>query len=484
MGLLNYVKTINFSRFVVAFILAVFVWGYVSLTVYPEESPDFNNLQFDVMPPKALDLVVRNTYKPQNVTVTVSGPRDKVGSITAGSLKPYIDLSSVSKPTTDQFEVKLKIGDKIPDGVRYSIKPDKVELQIEERKTSQFKVEPVQVGEVAADYNLGEIKITPETINVTGPSSLVGLVRRAVAYTDLSNLNISLVDRSKKVALLDVNNNEIKQDEIKITPDTVSVDVKLSTNFQYRDVPVRVTTTGQPALGYVVASTKLEPSIVTIYGELGVIRQVEYVETAAVDVSGASADLTKTVALKPTSNTDILIAQANKTANVTISITPLIVSASIEKKVGQVNVAPGLLYEFIPVTVTVNLSGTYQAFQLLQQKQFKLEEVKAVVDLAGKAPGEYANIPVAITPPEGLKVTNTPTITLRIVRQPTATPTAVPTPTPSLTPTQIPNTPTPVATPTPTIGDTTTTSSPTPTPAPTPQAIVSPTPAAPTTKPK
>ncbi len=465
----------------VAFILAVFVWGYVSLTVYPEENPDFNNLQFEITPPKALDLVVRNTYKPQNVVVTISGPRDKVGSITAGSLKPYIDVSQVNKPTTDQFEVKLKIGDKIPDGVRYSIKPEKIELQIEDRKTTQFKVEPVQVGEVAADYNLGEIKIAPETINVTGPSSLVGLVRRAVVYTDLSNLNISLLDRSKKVALLDVNNNEVKQDEIKITPDTVSVDVKLSTNFQYRDVPVRVTTTGQPALGYVVASTTLEPSIVTIYGELGVIRQVEYVQTEAVDVTGASADITRTVALKASANTDILIAQANKSARVTISITPLIVSASIEKKVEQVNVGPGLLYEIIPNTVTVNLSGTYQAFQILQQKQFKLEEVKAVVDLAGKTAGEYANIPVIITPPDGLKVTNTPTITLRIVRQATATPTAVPTPTPSPTPTQLPNTPTPVTTPTPVVEET-----PTPTPTtPAPTSLPSPTtPAPPTTKPK
>ncbi|NWJ48246.1 MAG: hypothetical protein HXX08_20515 [Chloroflexi bacterium] len=462
MDFLTIFKNLNLGRLLLALILAIFVWGYVSLTVYPEQTNTYEGIPLEVRNPTATNLIVRNTTTKEPITVTVSGPRDKLTGITSSSLKPYVDLTKLTKPTTDQFKMELHV----PDGVRYNIKPEKIEIQVEEVKISNFKAEVQPVGEVSPDYTLSDIKITPAMIELSGPESQVSQVKRTVARVDVSNRNLSLVARTTNIVLLGANDIELKLDQVTINPETATVDIKVNPNFQNRDVPIRVTTIGQPALGYVVGSASRDPQFVTIFGEPNVISQINYVETEPVDVSGASSDIVLDVALVQPK--DVLVSADNKRAKVRIAILPLDFSTSLEYQVLQINIGPGLRYDITPSLITITLSGPYKVFQDLQQKQFKLEEVKVEVDLEGKGVGVYSDVPVKITAPDGLKVINPPTVTVRIVSQPTATPipTSPPfTPTPSLSPTT--ETLVPTTTAIGTIGTTATRAQTTPSPSPT-----------------
>ncbi|MEI7555696.1 CdaR family protein [Candidatus Chlorohelix sp.] len=436
MDFLTGFKNFKLGRLALALILALFVWGYVSLTVYPEQTNTYDGIPVEVRNPSATNLIVRNTNIKESVTVTVSGPRDKLTSITSSSLKPFVDLTKLTKPTTDQFKMELRV----PDGVRYSIKPEKIEIQVEEIKISNLKAEVQPVGEVSPDYTLSDIKITPAMIEISGPDSQVAQVKRAVARVDVSNRNLSLVARTTGIVLLGANDIELKLDQVRVNPDTATVDIRVNPNFQNRDVPIRVTTVGQPALGYVVGSASRDPQFVTIFGEPNIISQINYIETEPVDVNGANSDIVLDVALVQPKN--VLVSADNKRAKVRIAILPLDFSTSLEYQVQQINIGPGLRYDITPSLVTITLSGPYKVFQDLQQKQFKLEEVKVEVNLEGKGVGVYSDMPVKITAPDGLKVINSPTVTVRIVPQPTATPipTLPPfTPTPSVSPTTEPS---------------------------------------------
>ena len=438
---MNWLKSVNLSRFVLATVLAVFVWAYVSLTVYPEQTNTFEGIHLDIRQPQNTELIVREVQNSEPFTVSISGPRDKLTGITSSSLRPYVDLSRLDRPTTDQFRVELKV----PDGVRYSIKPERVEIQVEQKKVETIKVTVQTIGEVSADYSISNVKVNPEYIEINGPASQVSQVEKAVARVDISNRNISLVARISNVQLLGANDQELKLEQVQIKPESVTVDVRVNPNFNNRDVAIRVTTKGEPALGYVVGSSTLEPQFVTVYGEPTVISQLNFIETEPVDVSGASNNITTEVALKQPR--DVLITQENKKAKVTIVILPLDFSTTLEYAVQQTGIGAGLRWESQPARVTITLSGPYRVFQELQRNQFKLEEVRVEIDLNGKGPGTYNNLPLKISAPAGLQVLNPPNVTVRVVAIPTPTPLPTFTPVPpTATPTLLPPSPTPTQT--------------------------------------
>lgn len=427
----------------VALVLAIVVWGYVIATQYPEKTNRFDSVEVKItgLP---TDLIARQ-YSAETVTVWISGAKDKVDLVQFSAIQPQIDLTVCTKPGTCDVPVKLK---QVPDNVSsYTIKPETIQVTMEEVVSKDLEVQIDKIGTVRLGYSQDDIKLNPDIVSVRGPKSLVDQIDKAQVRVNLDDRDSSL-QGALPVILLDARGQpltDLDKKDLKVTPTQVNVTVPITFKLNAKTVPIRVVTTGQPAPGYIAGSSiTVDPSIVTLNGDPNDLKPVEYVETQPIDLSGVTSNISTTVQLRIPPN----IAPSIKSVQVQIGITIAQASVPVQVPVEIIN-PPALRYDFKPTQATITLQGPYQ----LLQPKLPLDQIKATVDLNGLGPGTY-ELPLKVQTPPGLVATSLPNISVTILAppRPTAipippTPTPLPSPTSSAIPTTAPS-PTPAATPT------------------------------------
>lgn len=158
---------------------------------------------------------------------------------------------------------------------------------------------------------------------------------------------------------------------VRLTPDPLVLRLQPA---KTRRLPVHVPTTGEPAPGYKISDTRVSPAEVIITGPDSAVSQLIRAETVAVDVSGATQSIQKTVgfdlgeAIRVQSNEKsitvaITITEAVQTKKLTslpvrtqpigssIAVSPTVVSLTISGPAGQLT--DPTLVEGISVTVPV-----------------------------------------------------------------------------------------------------------------------------------
>ncbi len=437
----EFLRHLSPGRVLVSLGLAVIVWGYVITTQYPEKTlPSITvPLGEPIPPPSNLEVVIP-TDQTNAVKVTISGPADQVATITTTQIRPYLDFSELKQPGNPEVDVKLKPGF-LPSEITYKIEPKTITVVAEKRVSKPIPVEVVPQGEVNPDYTLdGDIQLSPNQVIVMGRESLVNNVAKGQVTINLNGRVGSLRD-TRQVQLIDARGQPILETNLTITPSSVNISANIKYKLTTRTVPVRVTTTGEPAPGYIAGAAQTSPTLVVlISGDGDLLGKLEFVETEPLDISGATLEISKTVKIKPPSN---VIVQGSDNVQVRVGIVPFQTSKTISVPLESRNQTSNLRYVYSSASINVTLSGPYQAFQ----PELPLDQIKVSVDVQNLPPGTYT-LPVQIERPSNLEVTNNPTVTVTISRPPTPTP-VPPTPTPfPPTPTPIPPTRTPTVAPT------------------------------------
>ncbi len=436
-------------RFVVAFSLAVIVWGYVIATQYPERtSPPFDvALAEATLPPG--DLVpVFSPNEPHSVTVTVSGPADQINLLTPSQIKPYLDLSQYKLPGNFEVSIHFKPGS-LPDSTTATVLPKTIKVTLENKVSKSFSVQVVPEGEVSPDYSLeGEIQVSPQQVTVSGRQGLVDRVARVAVPVPLAG-RVGRLAAALSVKLYDSQNQLLPETDLTISPSTVNVTANINYKLSTRLVPIRVITHGEVASGYIAGTARVSPVLATIYSGNGeLLNGIQFIATTPVDITDKTGKVIVSVPLQAPSNITV---QGVELVKVEIDIVPFATSKRLSVPLQFINGAANLRYDFNPSSnIDIVISGPYQAFQ-----EFPLDQVRAVVDLKDQSVGDIA-LPVLVDLPMGLALTNSPTVNVRIRQPPPPTATPVPptrtpvptsTPSPTATPTVTPGPTSPVTTP-------------------------------------
>ena len=189
--------------------------------------------------------------------------------------------------------------------------------------------------------------------------------------------------------------------------------------------------------GYWVSNITVNPSTATIVGSPDAMAKVAgFVETVPIDITGATADLSRRAVLSLPEGLSVL---NNEGITVQVSVTPLLGGQTVRRKVTIQGLVRGLTATVSPDSLDVILSGPLPSLQALLA-----EDVQVVVDAAGQTPGIYVVKPRVTVVPDPLKVqsivpdtiqitvlaitptpvvTPTATVTATIVISPTVTPT-------------------------------------------------------------
>jgi YbbR domain-containing protein len=415
----------NLSTLLLAFALAVVVWFSAETAANPNiESIRSVPLEIFGLDPNML--VVGSP--PAQVRVTLRAPTSVMNSLDSvdGSITAWVDVAGLEAGTYE-LEVNAQASETYGPVRVSQITPQFVTLTLEPLITKTFPVDLVISGDPAIGYQKGTPSFSPASVTVSGAASVVDQVASTQVALDISEAD-ETIDVEIPVLALDANSEPVEG--VLINPKEISVTQPVYLQGGYRNVIVKVLTTGQPANGYKLTNITVSPLNVVVFAtDPQLVNDLPgFVETEAVDLTGAEDDVDTFVALQLPEGVSVV---GDETVLVQVSIAAIEGSLTMELPVTPIGLLPTQAALLSPETVQVILSGPVPVLDNLEPS-----DIRVVVDLAGLELGTYQLEPRVDLLPDRLQAdTILPaTIEVTVIIAPTVTPTGLFTPLPSVTP--------------------------------------------------
>lgn len=187
------------------------------------------------------------TGVPETVNVAIEGPVNIVQ--TTKMLKDftlYVDLTSLPM---GEHQVRIQ-HENISEKVHVRIDPASIDINIEERITETFRIEPEFNERLLAEgFNLVSMEAQPSTIEVTGAKSVVESISFVKVTVAIDAGVQESFEQEARVRVLDRDLNKL---DVDITPENVTIKVDVQENT--KEVPIVINETGTPPNGVTINS--------------------------------------------------------------------------------------------------------------------------------------------------------------------------------------------------------------------------------------
>lgn len=473
-------------RLALALGLAFSLWAFVSFSENPDRSVPYNDIPVAIENlPEGLILVDANGAPASSlpsVSVTLTAEDQTANSVRRSDIRAFVDLRDLGP---GDYTRPINVVPTRPGLLSASLtpNPDRLPIRLEREITRTVALTVEIDGSVPFSFRNLEPRITSDgrplsQVTVRGPAPQIEQIARAQATANIDRLTANY-NSPRPVEVLDAGGQVIGG--VTAEPASVDVQVPIVSSAGSKRVPVVPNVTGQPGSGYIAEGVEVDPPFVVLTGSAGRLDDVGQIETAPVDLRGATSTFTRTVELIEPSGA-VLEAGQPHTAVVTVRLRLLELPfrITLPAQVQISNLADGLLVTFNPLVVQVVVRGSSSALGQLGQAG-----LSGTVNLRGLGPGIYTIQPQVLLPP-GLSLGgDVPRVTVVLRAVPTAVPPTAPpaSPEPSAAPDDTPpptpaptEAPTPAATAAPTPNGA---QAPTAAPAPAPTSAPAPTPGAP-----
>jgi YbbR domain-containing protein len=371
---------------------------------------------------------------PQNVTLVLRAPASVWTQLNNDeqSIRAWADLSNIGSGTYD-IPVQVQITPHLVRLIRQD--PEQLTVNLDSIITQVFPVDLVVRGEPPVGYEAQPPLLEPPDVTVSGPESLVTLVKQIRVGMDITNANQTMVEEETPLPL-DEAGRVVRG--VTVSPDTIKITQPITLLGGYRYVIVRAVTVGQVASGYRLTNVFVTPvGVVVFSSDPELVNNLPgYVETQPIDLTGKTDDFEALVELNLLEGISVV---GDPKVLVQVSIAAIESSLAISLPVEIIGLAPGLQASVSPATVDVILTGPVPLLNTLSPA-----DVRVVVDLTGYDAGTYQFIPeVNILPEQVEKVSMLPatvevTITVATQLTLTGTPGGTATPVQTVTPTRSP----------------------------------------------
>lgn len=264
-------------RIIVALIMSVCLWAYVTGTINPTITKKYNSVPITIINEDSLiqdDLAV-DSVSATTVDLTLSGARGDLSDLDADDIQVTADLYGRHKGNN-----YVSIDVQVPKGISIDNKSiEKIEVVIDDLVTAEKDVKATVKGSLPESTTLGETKIEPESVMVYGTKDNVD----KVSYLKASLNADKLSDDSTTIetAITPVNSKGNKVEYVNLSRSKVEVTAVLA---KYKEVKLEVKTTGKIDSQYEVSSMTI-PETVEIEGEASVIKNIDTIEASDVDIS-------------------------------------------------------------------------------------------------------------------------------------------------------------------------------------------------------
>jgi YbbR domain-containing protein len=237
---------------------------------------------------------------------------------------------------------------------------------------------PVDIGQIPAGLTITGPSLKGIEVHVRGPkSALRSLSDLKIRYVlDLSGVHVG------------INSIPIKKDRI-ILPKGISI-IKINPTFFAvtienkikRELPVRISFSGKPATGFIVAGAVAKPVSVILQGPENILGPMDKVLTKPIEIKGLSESFKKEVALDLVEDIEIISPSEIIFAEI------LIEEKIVNKKFFDIQVEgknSPFSYSITPPALNIEVKGPVNIIEKLHTEKW----ITVYVDLKGLKPGIY-----------------------------------------------------------------------------------------------
>ncbi len=359
-----------------------------------------------------------------SVSVVVTGHRSVVEPLTRDDIKAVADLTQIVNMESDPIMVPVTVTSAMVSRENLSVSPGSIEIALEEMQNAEFVVTPTSGDTKPSNkrYQIGDMTVSPESITITGPSSLIQIIDRVMAPVDATRLVSDTVVNSQ-LEIYDRNGSrftDTQMEALKFTKTDGTVSVGVDIWRVVSDIALEPGYSGSPEKGYRVGEIAVTPAVISVAGTDEALTKLNEegssiaIPKDLIKVDGAKDDFTVRVDLTQILPTDITLADNVSTvALVTVEVLPLdsrtfeIPVASIAQK----NLKEGLSVIYRIDRVRVRIQGEEEKLAALKE-----EAVRLSIDFADMKEGTFEDLEVSVEVPDGFSTVLPPTVNLEIAR--------------------------------------------------------------------
>lgn len=204
----------DFGLRILAVIIAVIIWFFLSITEYPTINKTITNVPvvFSAENSAASEkgLQIRG-YKDITVDVEIKGMNYEIGSYSANDLVATINADSVTREGTYPLEITVKSTHSSDRVTVVSVKPDTVDVDFVHISTDRFNVSPsIPNVSAASDLILRTPTVSPDNVLIEGAESDLKKIARVEARAeDEITLSEAQSFETERIVLYDADNNEL-----------------------------------------------------------------------------------------------------------------------------------------------------------------------------------------------------------------------------------------------------------------------------------
>ena len=291
-SLLNWIGK-NLATLFLAFGLALIVWISAVVTADPNV--------VDVLAPVPVELVGQDPALllvgevPTQASLTLEAPSSIWTALKANPdlVSAWIDLTGLG---SGEHEVQIKTSI-AASPVRYIlVDPEKTMVMLEPLTQVELPVTLVVNGSLPLGYRKGEASLDPQTVTISGPQSQV---EKVVEARSILNVSGAVEPVEKQVPVEPLDKDGVPVTGVTLTPGETNVVQPIDLLGGFKNVVIKVVTTGQVANGYRLTNISVAPPTVTLFAENPqLLNEVPgYVDTLPVDLDNLTDDIVITAGL-------------------------------------------------------------------------------------------------------------------------------------------------------------------------------------------
>ncbi|MFL5775760.1 MAG: YbbR-like domain-containing protein [Chloroflexota bacterium] len=309
-----------------------------------------------------------------------------------GSFRATVDLSDVDPASGPAF-VPVKVESVDPRFQASQWEPREVRVTLDPIKRRNGIAVKVVPNPTPSGLDVREPVITPETVSVTGPASVVDQVVRVEAHVTIEPNGLDIDD---DVDLIPVDAVGDRLTPVDVDPTTAHVQIAVFKQTESRPLPVTPVVSGAPSSGYEIAGIAVDPQIVSVEGDADAIVGLAEAPTEPVSIAGATLSVEQEVALALPEGVQPA-GGADSTVRVTVTIRPIVTTRSYDAAIVPSSNQAGLDYRLSTNHAIAAVSGALADLDRLDAAQFVL-----LAPVGGLGPGTHevtltANLPIGLT---------------------------------------------------------------------------------------
>jgi len=369
----------NIGFKILALVFAAFLWWLVVNVDDPIDTAQYT-VDVIVTNPEVVTnagksyQVVENT---KSVTVTIKARRKVLTEIKKSHIMATADLREMQETSVP---VRISISGFEGEYEEVSANPRNIQVKVENTIKKTFPITAMATGSPRSGYVVGTLTPSPETVDISGPESLIKRISKVVAKVDVSEMSVDK-DMETKLIYYDAADNEVEQILLTSNCDKNGVMVYVDL-WKTKEVPLVFNTSAlKTAKGYAVARLEVEPEKIEVSASPDVLESITEVKVGkeALKMTGLTENQEVIVKIREYLPEGITLADADAESVVVRIVVEKAGTKKVTLATGAIEVInppEKLQLAYKDLEVILELTGSKEQLETVSE-----ESVKGYIDL-------------------------------------------------------------------------------------------------------